>query len=102
MNLLTASFAIAAAGGVGGMAGAYIGSFIRGGDSGPYLMRIMAGFVLGAVIAGGGTAIALNEAFSSSVQPSDIEKCASAAPENSTVRFTRNEDGSSVCTYEMK
>ena len=104
MSMLVTGFTIAAAGIAGGAAGSYVGSRIKDnvGDSGPYLVRRIAGFVLGAVVAGGGTAITLSDQLFTSAQPSDIETCAAAAPKNSTVHFTRNEDGSSVCTYEMK
>ena len=113
MSMLVIGFTIA-----GGIAGGFIGGAV------PNLMgkerirtefvttmrNLGIGLVLGAVICGTGAAAlsndneqsGLKETFSISAQPSDIETCAAAAPKNSTVHFTRNEDGSSVCTYEMK
>lgn len=104
MEPLMTAFMIASSSCAGGMAGAYIGSKIRdvSGDSGPYLVRIMAGFTLGAVLSGGVAAAALGELSSIREKPSDIEQCADKAPPGSTLSFTRNADGSSTCTYEMK
>ena len=100
MSMLVTSFAIAGAaiGGYFGMMRAIAPS--GRGELGPVL-SVAAGAALGMVILGGSVA-ALSEAFSSSAQPSDIEKCAAAAPQGSAIKFTRNGDGSSTCTYEMK
>ena len=71
--------------------------------------RMLTGALLGAILFGTSAAVlsndnvqsGLKETFSIGAQPIDIEKCAAAAPQGSTVHFTRNADGSSACTYEM-
>ena len=99
MSMLVTGFAIAG-GAIGGYFGLMRAVAPQDREVGP-VMSTMAGAALGIILMGGG-AMALSEVFSSKAQPSEIEKCAAAAPQGTAIHFTRNADGSSTCTYEMK
>jgi hypothetical protein len=112
------SIAVTISATVGAFAGAAVGLVSAYSDSEErsIFFRTSAGALLGASLFGGFVTVlendkvtgGLKEIFSSEAPPApsmartDIDECVIHAPNGSKVIFTRNPDGTSSCTYEMK